>query len=159
MNPLIDIDATKTEEGGPVINVLARKAAERRAKKRQPVTLSVQDDPTMKIRYSTLIPYDTKKRWETNAQDGLDYGLTVLATQCEAIIINDEEVEGEDGKVLTFKSPEFVRLFGGSTIKDSIQIMFGGDERSGYADIDEHAVRIFEAAGLGPRERPKDPLD
>lgn len=127
------------------------------------IEIEVRTRPGFKVRFSTEIDADKDlKRWSKastpkgrNAEtDGIAFACVGMANLCLAISYNGVELESEDGRALTFSSPELLRQYGASRVREVVRRFYGADP---YLAATFDAV--LEKAGIGEQVDVVDPTE
>lgn len=124
------------------------------------VVLEVPKRPGWSIRYRCDVQMPLLSRWRKQAADrtmpdGLDelkLCLTVLANQCDAILLNGREVEGNDRQLVTFASEEFLEMVGAGRAIDAVKAWYGVD-----GHVLAAAQEVLTESGFGEEATREDP--
>jgi hypothetical protein len=124
------------------------------------IVLEVPKRPGWTVRYRCDVEMPLLSRWRKAAADrqmpdGLDelkLCLTVLANQCDALLLNGQEVEGGGGELLTFASKEFLDLVGVGRPIDAVKRWYGVD-----GHVLAAAQEVLTESGFGDEATREDP--
>ena len=124
------------------------------------VLIEVPERPGVQIRIKPNITQHQMRAWRKNAgedtKNGLDatkFACSVIGHTTDAIVINGEEVQNENGVTLTFASPEIMEMTNTTRpIPDCVREFFGIDPH-----VEAAALAIMEAAGYSDTVETADP--
>lgn len=124
------------------------------------VLIEVPERPGVQIRIKPNITQHQMRAWRKNAgedtKNGLDatkFACSVIGHTTDAIVINGEEVQNENGVTLTFASPEILEMTNTTRpIPDCVREFFGIDPH-----VEAAALAIMEAAGYSDTVETADP--
>jgi hypothetical protein len=127
---------------------------------RDPVYLEVPERPGVTVKISPNITQHQLRSWRKNAgedtKNGLDatrFACAVIGHTTMAICINGEEVTNDDGVILTFASPEVMKMTNTTRpLPDCVREFFGIDPH-----VEAAALAIMEAAGYSDTVEAVDP--
>ena len=127
---------------------------------RDPVYLEVPERPGVTVKISPNITQHQLRSWRKNAgedtKNGLDatrFACAVIGHTTMAICINGEEVTNDDGVILTFASPEIMKMTNTTRpLPDCVREFFGIDPH-----VEAAALAIMEAAGYSDTVEAVDP--
>lgn len=117
-----------------------------------PITLQVLKRPGVAIRYATDLDDEKLEAFRRRSVDkkavdgvnGLRFCSLILANQCEAILMNGQDVHDEAGQNLTFGHARIRTLYGAQRAADAVKKLIGSDPH-----VMLHANAVMEAAGFG----------
>ena len=124
------------------------------------ILIEVPERPGVQIRIKPNITQHQMRAWRKNAgedtKNGLDatkFACSVIGHTTDAILINGEEVQNENGVTLTFASPEILEMTNTTRpIPDCVKEFFGIDPH-----VEAAALAIMEAAGYSDTVETVDP--
>lgn len=120
---------------------------------KEPVTFPVQLRPGVSIRYSTDIDDEKLQGWQKRTSkvvrgrevvDNIRYCSLILATQCEAFLINGAEAHDEAGNPYTFGHLWIREKYGADRAADAVRKVFGSDPH-----VMITANELLDRAGFG----------
>lgn len=120
----------------------------------EPITLRIDKRPALSVRYSTELDDDKISAFRKRAEDKkapqgfntLRFCSLIVANQCQALLVNDQEALDEVGQNLTFGHARIRKLYGGLSQRasDVARKAIGSDPH-----VMVHANAILDAAGFG----------
>lgn len=144
-----------TRETGNLLEILARKGMEARATAKPPTTVPNPFDPDLAVRFRVVIPQRVmKKFFNLNRQDKeAEASISLLTSQCEALILHGREIRDDTGDLLTFTHDKFSEMYadGPTNARKAIEAFYGGKDGIDGAlpNIGWVVDQIFTAAGIG----------
>jgi hypothetical protein len=142
-------------------SVLEKLRAEVSKKVERPeIVANVPERPAITIRFSPNVTQHQLSAWRRNAgdntkqgMDGTKFACYVVGHTCRGIMIDGQEVLGEEGAPLTFASPEILEMLDVTKpIPDAVQAMYGLDPH-----VEAAALVVLEAAGYSDSVDTVDP--
>ena len=127
---------------------------------RPEIVANVPERPAVTIRFSPNVTQHQLNAWRRNAgdntkagMDGTKFACYVVGHTCRGIMIDGQEVLGEEGAPLTFASPEILEMLDVTKpIPDAVQAMYGLDPH-----VEAAALVVLEAAGYSDSVDTVDP--
>lgn len=101
----------------------------------EPIEINVPKRPGVSVRYSVDLDAPRFQSWQRACKDrssptGLDdlrLSLTVLASQCVGIVVNDQLVLDDTGQPATFRSDGVMQMFGGRDANQTARKVYAND--------------------------------
>lgn len=101
---------------------------------RRPITIKVPETPELSIRCSVDVQPTDLERWRSWSKaderldaDAADLAAHILVHTCRAVLFDGKEVRDDEGKPLTFNSPELQRQVGAMDPTAAVRAFIGND--------------------------------
>lgn len=151
-------------EAAPIGATLASKLAAAQLRRKPPVTVALEADDTVAVRYRSVIPLVLRDRFTKlfRQEKDLDAHIGLLLANCEAILVNGAEVMNDEGKRVTFNDSSFISQLGASGPQEALARFYGGADGLDSAAVEIFAVAntIYRAGAVSPSKDEKgNPLD
>lgn len=139
-------------------SLLADMVAQTQANSKKPITVALDANPAIAVRYKIVVPLVLRKKFTTlfREEHDLEAHIGLLTNQCEAIIASGTEVVGDDGKLVTFNSPSFWAQMGVPAARECLAKFYGGADGMDGAAVEIYAVANAIYAAGGVKEGLKD---
>lgn len=160
-DPDLDEPTTKTRQvaaaaGSPLETLRAEAQREIGG---ETVTLTIKERPGWSVRYRADVEIPQFNQWrkrcaDRSQPDGVDelkLACLILANQCEALVLNGEDLL-EDDQPVTYASPSFHASFGVTRAVDAVRAWYGID-----AHVMTHSQEVMLASGYGDEAEREDP--
>ena len=127
---------------------------------RPEVYIRVPERPSIVLKFSPNITQNQLNAWRRNAGENTKQGMDatkfacfVVGHSCRGILIDDEEVLGDNDAPMTFASPEILEMLDVTRpMPEGVRAMFGLDPH-----VEAAALAIMEAAGYSDSVDTVDP--